>query len=358
MTDDVQFLVKRGAIGEAHVARPPLPALAPGQALLRVDALAITANTVTYAAFGEMMRYWDFFPADLEGYGRPPAWGFADVVESNADGVAVGDRFYGYVPIAAHLIVAPTRVNAGGFVDASAHRQHLAPAYNGYFRVAKTDPDAEALRMLLAPLFTTSFVLDAHLAEGAQFGAKRVALSSASSKTAIGLAFLLHRRGVPVLGLTSPANAAFCRALKIYSDVKTYDEVATLDAAPTAYVDFAGAAALRTALHTRLGAALVSDIMVGATDWSAGGPTPDDLPGAKPTFFFAPDVIKARVAEWGRQAYDDKLAGASSAFNAFAPGWLKVRRIAGPDAVRAAWRDAVAGAIGPEDGVIASLTQA
>ena len=38
-------------------------ALAPGTARLRIDAFGLTANNVSYAAFGDMLRYWDFFPA-------------------------------------------------------------------------------------------------------------------------------------------------------------------------------------------------------------------------------------------------------------------------------------------------------
>ena len=36
--------------------------LADGEARLRVDLFALTANNVTYAVFGDAMRYWSFFP--------------------------------------------------------------------------------------------------------------------------------------------------------------------------------------------------------------------------------------------------------------------------------------------------------
>ena len=41
------------------------------------------------------------FPAegqDSNRMGVIPVWGFADVVESKADGIPVGDRIYGYFP--------------------------------------------------------------------------------------------------------------------------------------------------------------------------------------------------------------------------------------------------------------------
>lgn len=44
--------------------------LEPGEALLAIDTFALTTNNITYAAFGESMRYWDFFPTQLEGWGQ------------------------------------------------------------------------------------------------------------------------------------------------------------------------------------------------------------------------------------------------------------------------------------------------
>ena len=44
----------------------PVP-LAPGQVRLRVESFALTANNITYAAFGDAMNYWQFFPTGEEG---------------------------------------------------------------------------------------------------------------------------------------------------------------------------------------------------------------------------------------------------------------------------------------------------
>src|SRR4051794_12289731 len=74
-----------------------------GHVLLAIRRLALTTNNITYAAFGEAMRYWDFFPTGIEGWGQMPAWGFADVVASQVPGVAAGERFYGYFPVATHV---------------------------------------------------------------------------------------------------------------------------------------------------------------------------------------------------------------------------------------------------------------
>ena len=78
---------------------PPAP-LRPGEARLRIDLFALTANNITYGAFGEAMHYWDFFPTGDAGTGCIPVWGFATVSESLVEGVDVGERFYGYWPMA------------------------------------------------------------------------------------------------------------------------------------------------------------------------------------------------------------------------------------------------------------------
>jgi hypothetical protein len=38
--------------------------LATGRPGFRVEKFALTANNITYAAFGEAMNYWGFYPAE------------------------------------------------------------------------------------------------------------------------------------------------------------------------------------------------------------------------------------------------------------------------------------------------------
>ena len=98
---------------DAPAARP----LQDGQARLHIAQFALTSNNITYAAFGELMKYWQFFPAPDAAWGCLPVWGFATVSESRAEGVAVGRRVYGYLPAGTHLVVTPTRVRETGFFD-------------------------------------------------------------------------------------------------------------------------------------------------------------------------------------------------------------------------------------------------
>ncbi|MDI1364128.1 MAG: DUF2855 family protein, partial [bacterium] len=88
------FVVDKTDLRHAEFRPATLPDLAEGEVRLAVDRFALTANNITYAVFGEAMRYWDFFPA-AQGFGRVPVWGFATVEASNHPDIAVGQRFYG-----------------------------------------------------------------------------------------------------------------------------------------------------------------------------------------------------------------------------------------------------------------------
>ena len=54
---------------------PALRPLQPGQARLAVEHFALTANNITYAAFGEAMKYWQFFPGRRPRLGLPAGVG-------------------------------------------------------------------------------------------------------------------------------------------------------------------------------------------------------------------------------------------------------------------------------------------
>src|SRR5436309_5520800 len=237
------FLVKRDDLRECRIAASEVPELEPGQALLRVDTFGLTANNITYAVMGEAMSYWDFFPAE-GGWGRVPMWGFAEVERSEAEGVEQGARVYGYLPPSSYLVVAPAGVDETGFVDGSPHRAALPSAYQRYLDVAG-DPfyerDTEDVQMILRPLFYTSFLIDDQLADEGLVARGPIVISSASSKTAIGAAFMLaQREGVELVALTSPRSAAFVEGLGIYGRTVAYDAIDSLGPGPATFVDCAG----------------------------------------------------------------------------------------------------------------------
>ena len=335
---------------------------------MQVDRFAMTANNVTYAAFGDAMSYWDFFPSNEPGWGRIPVWGFGTVVASRCEGVAVDERFYGYFPMSTHVTMRPNRVKNSGIVDGSAHREKLHPLYNQYTRNATDalyDPNREEMQMLLRPLFITSFVIDDFLADNDFFGARAVLLSSASSKTAYGLAWQLSLRrpeGPEVMAFTSPGNAKFVAGLGCYDRVATYDAIASLPSdLPVVYVDFAGDRVLRTNLHRHFGDAMRYSLAVGSSHWDAERADDDGeaLPGAKPTFFFAPTQIKKRSAEWGADGFQQRFSAAWRAFttrvsDADKP-WMNITEGRGPEAVERVYRDLLEGRARPDDGRIVSM---
>ena len=352
---------------DAPAARP----LIDGEARLSIEHFALTANNITYAAFGEAMKYWQFFPAPDSAWGCLPVWGFATVTESRAEGVAVGRRVWGYFPAGTHLVVTPGRLREHGFADGAAHRQELAAAYQQY-AFCDTDPAwqprLEGLQAVLRPLFVTSFLIDDFLADATFFGARQVLLSSASSKTAFGTAFCLaQRRGVPglpkVIGLTSPGNLAFTQALRCYDSVRGYADLSQLDpSTPSLYLDFAGNATLRRSVHEHFGDALKTSASIGGTHWSALG-SGGGLPGPRPTLFFAPAQIKKRSAPapegWGREGLEQRLAQAWTLFIARvedpAAPWVHIVNARGAAATEAAYRRLLDGRADARAGLMLDL---
>jgi hypothetical protein len=263
---------------------------------------------------------------------------------------------YGYLPMATHVVVEPVRPTSGGFTDGAAHRQGLPPVYNQYERVAPRDATSEAYKALLQPLFMTSFVLDDWLADNDVFGADLVVLGSASSKTAIGLAHLLTtNQRARVVGLTSERNAEFVRGTGSYDDVVVYGSLAAeVERTPAVFVDMAGSAEVRAEVHTHFAEELRFSSAVGATHWDemqGGG----ELPGPRPTLFFAPDQITKRRADWGPGGLEERFATAWDGFTASVAGWLEVVEVRGPDAVTTAYLDVLEGRCPPAHGLICSL---
>jgi len=348
MTD---FLVKRDDLRECRVAPSEMPALASGQALLRVETFGLTANNITYAVFGEAMSYWDFFPAK-DGWGRVPMWGFAEVERSEAAGVEPGTRLYGYLPPSSHLLVTPVDADEAGFVDGSPHRAALPSAYHRYLGTADDPfyrPDTEEIQMLLRPLFFTSFLIDDQLADEGVANRGPVLISSASSKTAIAAAFMLaQREGVELVGLTSPRSAAFVEGLGIYDRVVPYDAIDSLERGPAAFVDVAGDGEVRLAVHSHYGDELVHSTAVGATHWEELEAGAGELPGPSPSFFFAPDRVVKRSEDWGRAGLQTRVADAWHPFCEWTAGWLEPIPGRGFDAVRDAYLDVLEGRVEPK----------
>lgn len=360
----IDFEVKKTSLKTSRVDNHGLPQIGDGEVLLKVERFALTANNITYAVFGDAMRYWDFFSDRGEGvdYGRIPVWGFGEVVASKADGVVVGTRVYGYFPMSTHRVVKAGKINERGFFDESGVRGELAPVYSQFMTTAH-DPmyakEDEDQIMLFRPLFTTSFMLDDWLAQNNFFDAKTVILSSASSKTSLGLAFLLkNNRGgaVKVAGLTSAANKAFVESTGCYDHVITYDEIADLDAGmPVAFVDMAGNSSVRANLHHHFKDNLKLSTAVGGTHWDSVGGGQENLPGPAVELFFAPTHIERRMKDWGGPGFQDKVGVAWRQFIPSTRNWIDVQHGNGPERVREVYEEVLAGKTPPNKAHILSL---
>ncbi len=350
--------VRRDDLRSTRLVQEEIPDLTPGQLLLRVDAFGLTANNVTYGVAGDMIGYWNFFPTADQAWGRLPVWGFAEVVAGEVDGCPPGARYFGYLPMATHLVVEPDSVRPGGFTDSAAHRAGLPGTYNRYRRT-DTDPvhrpDTEDQQAIFVPLFVTSFVLDDYLHDQEHFGAERVLVSSASSKTAAGTALCASRRSgeLPELvGLTSPGNVGFVEQLGWYDAVVAYDDIESMDAdVPTVFVDIAGDAAVRSRVHRHLGDRLRASITVGMTHWEATG-TDADLPGPSPEFFFAPTQIEKRIADWGPAGYQERFGEAWDALLGVADDWVDIVTVDGLAALPERYASLLDGSLRPDEAFI------
>ena len=371
----LDFQVSKSDLHLTRLLVLPDAPLKNGEVRLQIECFALTSNNITYAAFGDAMHYWNFYPAS-DGWGRIPVWGFASVFESRQAGVAVGDKFYGFYPMASRVTLTPTHITARGFQDGAAHRSALHPVYNQYIRTEGDpfySPHTEALQVLLLPLFSTAFVIDDFLFDNDFFGACAgsragegqagvLLLSSASSKTAYSTAFFLAQRaGVEVVGLTSPANVAFCESLGCYSRVLSYNQLDTLASdVPCNYIDFAGNAALRQRIHSRF-TKLKYSCAVGGThveQLTVKGCT-QGLPGVRATLFFAPAQIKKRSADWGPTGLVSRLHTAWRAFTKqvmqLEAPWLVIQTHVGGPAVQSAYQTVLGGAGDPRAGHVLSL---
>jgi hypothetical protein len=369
MTTGQRLLVRRDDLSQTRLETFAADApLAPGQARLRIEQFAFTANNISYAVYGDSLQYWRFFPADAP-WGCVPVWGFAAVEASACDGVAQGERFYGYWPMATHALVQPALATGVGFTDASAHRAELPPIYNRYLRTSQAagyDAAREGEYAVLRPLFATAWLIDDFLHEAQDFGARTLLLSSASSKTASATAFCLRRRAgrsARIVGATSAARRGFTSALDVYDEVIDYGELGRLSAdEPAVYVDFAGDAEFRRAVHEHWRERLAYSCSVGGTHHEALGPG-RGLPGPKPVFFFAPARIEQRSAPppqgLGRDGLRQQIDDAWRDFIAHATDraapWLTIEHRQGADAVRSAYLDTLHGRADASRGLMLSL---
>ena len=355
MSSTVQ--VKRHDIAQTRIVAAPLMPLGDGEVRLKIESFSVTANNVTYAVVGDGFGYWNFFPGEGE-WGVVPMWGHAMVTESRHPDIAVGERLYGYLPMAESLDVLPDKVSPSGFTDAAAHRQPMSPIYNQYSRLAadpEHDPAKEAERMIFGPLFKTGFLIESMMRREHWFGAETLICTSASSKTAMATASVARDKSPQVrrIGLTSSGNVEFVRSGGFYDLVLAYDQTAQLPRSASVLIDFAGNAGVIHAVHSALGDNLKYSCTVGATHVGAGfGRENGPLPGPAPVLFFAPDHAVAAITELGPKGFGAAVGASWVRFVAEAGGAVSVDDRTGLEAAAAAFVATVEGNADPAVGIV------
>lgn len=356
------LLVNRADPSDITLATVPDKALADGEVKLSLDSFALTANNVTYMVVGDLIGYWKYFDPQAYGFGedhqgRMPVWGFATVTESLCPDVAVGTQVYGFFPICDHIVVRPGRLSPQGFQDVIDHRAKLHSVYNSY-SYTSSDPSYAVqtpIQPVLRPLFMTSFLIDDFLADNDFFGAKRILITSASSKTSLGTAYCLKQRGdVEVLGLTSAGNKAFVEGTGYYDHVATYDDVERLSDVPTVIVDMAGNGKLLSRIYAHLGANVSYGCAVGKSHYDGdAAPKPDQ--GAPMKMFFAPDQAKTRIEAWGGEGFATRVGQRWIPFLNDAADWMSGTETRGEGAMLKTYKDLLNNAVDPTEAALFSL---
>ncbi len=333
-----EFQVQKKDISQTRlVETSPTRTLSSGQVKAKVDAFSFTANNITYWAMGDKLAYWQFFPANdnsSSDWCIIPAWGFADITESTHDVIKVGERLFGYFPTADELVMQPIKVSTGLWFDGSEHRSKLPPAYNMYRRVyadPNYNPKHDALRMLLFPLHITSFCIHDMLSSQDWFKAEQIIIISASSKTALGLAFALQEdNSAPTLiGMTSARNLEFVKQTAYYQTAVTYNELAKIDTSKkTTIIDMSGNGQLISQLHAKLQQNMVFTSHVGLTHWDETDKGADYI-ADRSKIFFAPSHILQRYHDWGAEKFEQQANEFMQRAAVDSGRWLEITTVSG-----------------------------
>jgi len=355
-----EFQTNKNDLTQSRLIETPTSTLNEGEVLVKIDRFAFTANNITYAVAGDLLRYWQFFPPngnEAEKWGIIPVWGFADVVTSNSSELAVGERLFGYFPPANELVMTPSKITNTNFIEASAHRADLPAGYNMYRRVNNEpgyDRANDNERMLLFVLHLTSFCLHDMLESNNWFSAEQIVIISASSKTSTGLAYgLADDESAPqVIGLTSERNLDFVESIDTYDNVLSYKNVDQIDSSKaTVIIDMSGNSDVLSRLHTHLGNNMRYTSNVGITHWDESRQV-DGIIQQRSHQFFAPSHIQQRMKDWGPDEFGRRSISYVMNSSAKSRAWLKVKELDGVGGLANIYKDVCDGKIAADEGLI------
>lgn len=376
--------------------------------VIKVARFGFSANNITYQALGEHphFRYFDFHPAPTpelrKTHGLIPVWGFGSVVASKHPKIPVGERVYGYFAPAKYLVVpvSPSDVNKYAFYVPRPHLPDDRRPYNQVQRCG-TDPmyfpEAEDLAMLYRPLFWTSYWCEDWMHSTGCYKPSEttplaILISSASSKTAFCLAYLVQKRihsgelkNVKVIGLTSKRNVGFTQKLGLYDEVYEYNTFRNGQAfkGPDVdrqwiYVDVAGNNDLNDKLRDHFASnnagRIIKNVALGFTNLQPLASAVDDLKWDDTPFnpnaqalaqpgdrwpnvdkFFMPEWLNVRKHQLPISEIFQRQQTAWKNLLRDGANWVVLKPVYGAEKVRDAYVRLAKEGLGPEEGLIWSL---
>lgn len=350
------FLVHKKELGNAKLVNTPIPEIGEQEILFQIDKYVLSSNNITYAVTGYQFKYWEFFPTE-EPFGIIPVWGVARVIESKHPDIKVGERFFGYFPMSRVLKAEIGNITPHGFMEKSAHRKGLMAIYNYYTNLGANTPadtTVEDYSLVSRITFSTSFLLYHLLKDESFFGADQIILTSASSKTALGLAYLLRQNqptdGKKLIGLTSPRNLDFVKAVGYYDEVVAYADLENkIPAHSSTVLDFSGNSELLIRMNDLLKEKLQHTTLIGITDWRAEKAFAK-LPNT--AGFHAGIQSQKKKKEWGLEKMTQLIGKELAGFIKSTSAWMSLHYIKDADALAQFYQELLKGQISPHKGYI------
>jgi hypothetical protein len=252
--------------------------------------------------------------------------------------------------------------------------------------------------MLYRPLFWTSYWCEDWIhSSNYRAGVSHILISSASSKTAFCLAYLIGKRirrgeinkDTKIIGLTSKRNVIFTKRLELYHEVLDYDSFTSAHSFQGGqdnrwlYVDVAGNQNLNKRIHAHFNSPytgkLAANIALGLTNLQPSADTTPTKLGTNPfnvsedtsnattstssfwpreEFFFMPEWLHIRrheipvleILRRQNQAWKELMEDCT--------GWVELNRVYGAAGVEAAYIKLSREGLGPDKGLIWSFWDA
>jgi len=154
------------------------------------------------------------------------------------------------------------------------------------------------------------------------------------------------------IGVTSARNIASVRALGLYDEVITYDEMPAN--APSLIIDMSGNSEVLGRLHSQLGDNMKKTLNVGITHWEVPR-TREGYILDRCEFFFAPGHIQKRYKDWGADGFAKRSGTFMADTAGKAAAWLNMRQLDGLNGLAEVYGDVCDGLMAPEDGLIVRM---